>query len=103
MTNLNKTAELPGVGLNDLLYSGNCPVPNDIMLAQGPVDVTVSRCSVDGTIVFPRYAYTSDEYWLSHFETIFSDKAKRMRAYSDGTDGEIVITFDIGHKRRCRG
>ena len=30
MTNLNKTAELTVVGLNDLLYGGNCPVPNDI-------------------------------------------------------------------------
>jgi hypothetical protein len=30
MTNLNRTATLPGVGLNDLLYGGNCPVPKTV-------------------------------------------------------------------------
>lgn len=56
---------------------------HETLLAQGPVDVTVRCCSVEGAVVLPRYAYTSDEDWLSHFEATFPERAKKMHAYSE--------------------
>ena len=37
---------------------------------------------IDGKLIHSPYAYTSWEYWLSHFRATFPDKAERMDAYS---------------------
>lgn len=38
--------------------------------------------NIEGKHVLPLEAYTDSLSWLSHFESVFPDKAKRMRRYS---------------------
>ena len=37
---------------------------------------------IDGKLIHTTFAYTSWEYWLSHFKATFPEKAKRMDNYS---------------------
>lgn len=38
---------------------------------------------VGDKLIHTPFAYSRIEYWVYHFESMFPDKAKRMREYSD--------------------
>lgn len=44
---------------------------------------TLEGWDVDGAHVHPPEAYTHIDYWLSHFEATFPQKAAKMHAYSE--------------------